>query len=93
MKKKLFVFIVTSLFINLFAVQINIAVESIEDQIELLNSQIENFEKQNPDIDVEVYLIPSYPGSTYKFYGTFVYPAAKPIAKPPAASSSLKDNM
>ncbi|MDK2907003.1 MAG: hypothetical protein PWQ66_964 [Petrotoga sp.] len=77
MKKKLFVFIVTSLFINLFAVQINIAVESIEDQIELLNSQIENFEKQNPDIDVEVYLIPSYPGSTYKFYGTFVVTNAK----------------
>jgi len=77
MKKKLFVFIVTSLFINLFAVQITIAVESIEDQIQLLNSQIENFEKQNPDIDVEIYLIPSYPGSTYKFYGTFVVTNAK----------------
>ncbi len=77
MKKKLFVFIVTSLFINLFAVQINIAVESIEDQIQLLNSQIENFEKQNPDIDVEIYSIPSYPGSTYKFYGTFVVTNAK----------------
>lgn len=75
--KKLFVFIVTSLFINLFAVQITIAVESIEDQIQLLNSQIENFEKQNPDIDVEIYLIPSYPGSTYKFYGTFVVTNAK----------------
>ncbi|KUK14836.1 MAG: Extracellular solute-binding protein family 1 [Petrotoga mobilis] len=77
MKKKLFVFIVTSLFINLFAVQITIAVESIEDQIQLLNSQIENFEKQNPDIDIEIYLIPSYPGSTYKFYGTFVVTNAK----------------
>jgi len=77
MKKKLFVFVVTCLFINLFAVQIDIAVESIEDQIQLLNSEIEDFEGKNPDIDVEIYSIPSYPGSTYKFYGTFVVTNAK----------------
>jgi len=73
MKKYLiFLVLITFLVTNVVAVKISIAVESIEDRTELLNRQIEEFENQNPNISVETFLIPSYPGSTYKFYGTFV---------------------
>lgn len=73
MKKYLiFLVLITFLVTNVVAVKISIAVESIEDRTELLNRQIEEFENQNPNVSVETFLIPSYPGSTYKFYGTFV---------------------
>ena len=72
MKKVFLLLLLACVTINLFAVKISIAYESIEEQLLMLNTKIVEFEAQNPDIEIEVFEIPSYPGSTYKFYGTFV---------------------